>query len=680
MTRACSRWRTGSCRGSTRCRSATCRTSSLRSMRRSTIRTSRKSTTRRAAASGSGCDDHRAVRDHDAARVRGGRVVAAISRDDHRVVRGGTRDADDRDDRALRVRRALVDPRAARVAGDRDADPAQRASRCVEAQPALLDPRVHRARDLRADRDVRGRDIGRLCLLLGHEGTDLRPGAAVRHGVSPQSRSRRDASRVSAARPAVLRVDDARRATTRLVRRHGVRDSVPDAGDVRDSRRRIQSALRGPVRTALHPQRRRRQRRAGADFFRGGSAQRVARQERRSRRDRAQRRCAHQNGRRGVRRPRDRVALPKKTRRDSAPRARRVARVRKDERLVRNERPSLRIFALVRVARDEATRRTVVLRSLVPAVDCLWSGGRPRPPNRARIRRSRHRIPRVHGPDLRAPRGAPRVVGAARPHDAARAVLLLCYNAQRMTDFIREIVEEDLRTGKHSTVITRFPPAPNGYLHIGHAKSICLNFGVAQEYGGRCNLRFDDTNPEKEEAEYARAIVDDVHWLGFDWGGEPLHASDYFDQLYAWAAPLITRGLAYLDSLSADEIRAHRGTLTEPGKDSPYRGRSVEENLDLFRQMRDGALEDGAAVLRAKIDMASPNINMRDPVLYRIKHEDHHRTGDKWCIYPMYDYAHPPSDAIEHVTHSLCTLEFEDHRPLYDWLVATLPVPSRPRQ
>src|ERR1044071_3664227 len=251
MTRACSRWRTGSCRGSTRCRSATCRTSSLRSMRRSTIRTSRKSTTRRAAASGSGCDDHRAVRDHDAARVRGGRVVAAISRDDHRVVRGGTRDADDRDDRALRVRRALVDPRAARVAGDRDADPAQRASRCVEAQPALLDPRVHRARDLRADRDVRGRDIGRLCLLLGHEGTDLRPGAAVRHGVSPQSRSRRDASRVSAARPAVLRVDDARRATTRLVRRHGVRDSVPDAGDVRDSRRRIQSALRGPVLTKM---------------------------------------------------------------------------------------------------------------------------------------------------------------------------------------------------------------------------------------------------------------------------------------------------------------------------------------------------------------------------------------------------------------------------------------------
>ena len=249
-----------------------------------------------------------------------------------------------------------------------------------------------------------------------------------------------------------------------------------------------------------------------------------------------------------------------------------------------------------------------------------------------------------------------------------------------MTDFIREIVEEDLRTGKHSTVITRFPPEPNGYLHIGHAKSICLNFGVAQEYGGRCNLRFDDTNPEKEEAEYARAIVDDVHWLGFDWGGEPLHASDYFDQLYAWAEHLIHAGLAYVDSLSADEIRAHRGTLTEPGKDSRYRTRSVEENLDLFRRMRDGALEDGAAVLRAKIDMASPNINLRDPVLYRIKHEDHHRTGGKWDLYPMYDYAHPLSDAIEGITHSLCTLEFEDHRPLYDWLIENVPVPSRPRQ
>jgi glutaminyl-tRNA synthetase len=251
----------------------------------------------------------------------------------------------------------------------------------------------------------------------------------------------------------------------------------------------------------------------------------------------------------------------------------------------------------------------------------------------------------------------------------------------RTLDFVREIVEQDLQSGKHQTVVTRFPPEPNGYLHIGHAKSICLNFGVANEYGGKCNLRFDDTNPEKEEAEYARAIVEDVRWLGFEFaGGEPLHASDYFDQLYAWAEFLIQEGKAYVDSLTAEEMRQYRGTLTEAGKDSPHRSRSVEENLDLFRRMRAGEFPDGAHVLRAKIDMASPNINMRDPVLYRIRHEDHHRTGNKWPIYPMYDYAHPPSDAIEHVTHSLCTLEFEDHRPLYDWLVETLPVPSRPRQ
>ncbi|HVG23616.1 MAG TPA: glutamine--tRNA ligase/YqeY domain fusion protein [Thermoanaerobaculia bacterium] len=249
----------------------------------------------------------------------------------------------------------------------------------------------------------------------------------------------------------------------------------------------------------------------------------------------------------------------------------------------------------------------------------------------------------------------------------------------RNVDFIREIVEDDLRQGKHATVVTRFPPEPNGYLHIGHAKSICLNFGVALEYGGRCNLRFDDTNPVKEEEEYAHAIVEDVRWLGFE-VGEPLHASDYFDQLYEWAEFLINEGKAYVDSLTAEEMRQYRGTLTEPGKESPHRSRSVEENLDLFRRMRAGEFGDGAHVLRAKIDMASPNINMRDPVLYRIRHEDHHRTGSKWCIYPMYDFAHPPSDAVEHVTHSLCTLEFEDHRPLYDWLVETLPVPARPRQ
>jgi glutaminyl-tRNA synthetase len=250
----------------------------------------------------------------------------------------------------------------------------------------------------------------------------------------------------------------------------------------------------------------------------------------------------------------------------------------------------------------------------------------------------------------------------------------------RSLDFIREIVEEDLRSGKHATVVTRFPPEPNGYLHIGHAKSICLNFGVAEEYGGRCNLRFDDTNPEKEEAEFARAIVEDVQWLGFHLDAEPVHASDYFDQLYEWAELLIREGRAYVDSLTAEEMREYRGTLTEPGKESPHRNRGVDENLDLFRRMRAGEFPDGAHVLRAKIDMASPNMNMRDPVLYRIRHEEHHRTGNKWCIYPMYDYAHSPSDAIESVTHSLCTLEFEDHRPLYDWLVETLPVPSRPRQ
>jgi glutaminyl-tRNA synthetase len=252
--------------------------------------------------------------------------------------------------------------------------------------------------------------------------------------------------------------------------------------------------------------------------------------------------------------------------------------------------------------------------------------------------------------------------------------------ATRPKDFIREIVEEDLRTGKHETVITRFPPEPNGYLHIGHAKSICLNFGVANEFGGRCNLRFDDTNPTKEEIEYAEAIKQDVKWLGFDWAEHLYHASDYFGQLYEYAEHLIRKGLAYVDSSSADEIRELRGTLTEPGQDSPHRNRPVEENLDLFRRMRAGEFPDGAHVLRAKIDMASPNINMRDPVLYRIRHEPHHRTGDAWPIYPMYDFAHPPSDAIEHVTHSICTLEYADHRPLYDWLIANLPVPSRPHQ
>jgi glutaminyl-tRNA synthetase len=253
--------------------------------------------------------------------------------------------------------------------------------------------------------------------------------------------------------------------------------------------------------------------------------------------------------------------------------------------------------------------------------------------------------------------------------------------AETPLDFVRAIVTDDVRAGTDGgRVATRFPPEPNGYLHIGHAKSICLNFGVASEFRGTCNLRFDDTNPAKEDVEYVDSIMEDVRWLGFTWHGEPRYASDYFEALYGFAVHLIERGLAFVDSSTADEIRAFRGTLTEPGRDSPYRNRPVDENLDLFARMRAGEFEDGAHVLRAKIDMASPNINMRDPVLYRIRREHHHRTGDAWCIYPMYDFAHPPSDAIEEITHSLCTLEFEDHRPLYDWLIANLPVPARPRQ
>ena len=248
-------------------------------------------------------------------------------------------------------------------------------------------------------------------------------------------------------------------------------------------------------------------------------------------------------------------------------------------------------------------------------------------------------------------------------------------------DFIRAIVADDVKAGRHGgRVATRFPPEPNGYLHIGHAKSICLNFGVAAEFGGTCNLRYDDTNPTKEDVEYVQSIESDVRWLGFQWAGEPRYASDYFETLYGYAVHLIRNGLAYVDSQTAEDIRRHRGTLTEPGVDSPYRNRPVEENLDLFARMRAGEFEDGAHVLRARIDMASPNINMRDPVLYRIRRAHHHRTGDTWCIYPMYDFAHPPSDALEYITHSLCTLEFEDHRPLYDWLIENLPVPAQPQQ
>jgi len=247
-------------------------------------------------------------------------------------------------------------------------------------------------------------------------------------------------------------------------------------------------------------------------------------------------------------------------------------------------------------------------------------------------------------------------------------------------DFIRDIIAADLAAGRTREVVTRFPPEPNGYLHIGHAKAICLNFGAAQEFGGRCHLRFDDTNPTKEEQEYIDAIERDVRWLGFDWGRHLYHASDYFGQLYAWAEHLIEHGLAYVDDQSPEEMRASRGTLTEPGRNSPHRDRSPAENLDLFRRMRKREFPNGARVLRAKIDMASGNINLRDPTLYRILHAAHPRTGTAWCIYPTYDFAHGQSDAIEGITHSLCTLEFEDHRPLYDWLLDHLPVPSRPRQ
>jgi glutaminyl-tRNA synthetase len=247
-------------------------------------------------------------------------------------------------------------------------------------------------------------------------------------------------------------------------------------------------------------------------------------------------------------------------------------------------------------------------------------------------------------------------------------------------DFIRDTVRADLEAGRIAEVVTRFPPEPNGYLHIGHAKSICLNFGLAREFGGRCHLRFDDTNPAREEQEYIDSIQEDVRWLGFDWGDHLYYASDYFERLYGWAETLIEAGLAYVDDQTADQIRERRGTLTEPGAPSPFRDRSAAENLDLFRRMRAGEFGDGARVLRAKIDMAAGNINLRDPVLYRIVHAPHPRTGSAWCLYPTYDYAHGQSDAIEGITHSVCTLEFEDHRPLYDWLIEHLPTPSRPRQ
>ena len=253
-------------------------------------------------------------------------------------------------------------------------------------------------------------------------------------------------------------------------------------------------------------------------------------------------------------------------------------------------------------------------------------------------------------------------------------------SSDKPLDFIRQIISEDLQSGKHSSIVTRFPPEPNGYLHIGHAKSICLNFGVAGEYGGRCHLRFDDTNPDKESSEYVEAIKRDVAWLGFDWGVNLHYASDYFKQLHEFALRLINMGKAYVCHLNNEEMREYRGTLTEPGRESPYRNRSVEENLALFAKMKNGALPEGACVLRAKIDMAAPNIIMRDPVLYRILHSHHHRSGDQWCIYPMYDFTHCLSDMLEGITHSLCTLEFENNRALYDWVLDTLQTPNHPRQ
>ncbi len=252
--------------------------------------------------------------------------------------------------------------------------------------------------------------------------------------------------------------------------------------------------------------------------------------------------------------------------------------------------------------------------------------------------------------------------------------------AAPISNFIRSIIDDDLASGKHSSIVTRFPPEPNGYLHVGHAKSICLNFGLANDYKGLCNLRFDDTNPEKESNEYAQSIQDDVHWLGFQWNGEVRWASDYFDALYDYAVELINKGLAYVDDLTPEQMREYRGTLTQPGKNSPNRDRSVANNLDLFQRMKNGEFADGAMVLRVKIDMASPNMNMRDPVIYRIRRAHHIRTGDKWCIYPMYDYTHCISDALEGITHSICTLEFEDHRPLYDWVLDNISIPCHPRQ
>jgi glutaminyl-tRNA synthetase len=302
-----------------------------------------------------------------------------------------------------------------------------------------------------------------------------------------------------------------------------------------------------------------------------------------------------------------------------------------------------------------------------PRIKICWSSARP-----------------VSGKRVELPDGTtsrlPRLLAGGQTMELQRMAIAGTVVTESGRDFIRDIIQADLTAKRYAAVVTRFPPEPNGYLHIGHAKSIGLNFGVAEEFGGRCHLRFDDTNPTKEEQEYIDAIERDVRWLGFDWGEHLYHASDYFEQLYEWAEYLILNGKAYVDDQSQEEMRATRGTLTEPGRNSPFRDRSIAENIDLFRRMRAGEFPNGARVLRAKIDMASGNINLRDPVIYRILHAGHPRTGIKWCIYPSYDFAHGQSDAIEGVTHSICTLEFEDHRPLYDWFLDNLPVPSRPRQ
>src|SRR5579885_445881 len=429
--------------------------------------------------------------------------------------------------------------------------------------------------------------------------------------------------------------------------------AAPDGG-------RPRLPARPPAVCSAHARRGRRARRrachrARRGHRRAGHAQRgppahpAARRHRR-RKARAPPRHLHGGLSRAPRRPPRRPTLARRHRGTDDRRGQRAARARRD----RAGRP----------ARAEFPRRGA---PGAPRPLAQGATRHPAPPRGAGERDVAHLAP----PRRACAAGAPGV-GAAAGGAAARARLCPASDMAEPTDFIRQIVADDLRSGKHSgRVVTRFPPEPNGYLHIGHAKSICLNFGIAQKYGGKCNLRFDDTNPTKEDVEYVDSIMEDIRWLGFQWDGL-YYASDYFEQLYEWAELLSQKGKAYVCDLTGDQIREYRGTLTKPGRNSPYRERSVEENLDLFRRMRAGEFPDGSRTLRAKIDMASPNLNMRDPVLYRILHAHHHRTGDKWCIYATYDWAHGQSDSIERITHSICTLEFENHRPLYDWCIQEL--------